>query len=236
MRKLVFLSVIFLTGTIASCNKPVDYRPDNIATPQKKNATPQKKVDLSGDWEKDYKRSDDFEAQFKYYVLKIQDKIKELQEGRRRDSSYSIGNGIPDSREALIGLAKFTQEITRMPVLHIVQDKTGVQIKRQNDFPLTCEFFGKQFTSKKNIYGTENCAWSGGQLFIQLNLDDGLRIGYQVTLSPDAKKLNITTTVASKEATAPLTISNYYDRYTAPSSNYKCIHTLTKNDICTKAK
>ena len=206
-----------------------DYPPDTAGPAQQV-------VDLSGDWEKDYQRSDDFKTEIQNYVLKIQNHIKELEERRRRDSTYNIGNDIPQSREALLGLAQFTEELTRMPVLHIVQDKTGVQIKRENDFALSCEFFGKQFTSRKNLYGTENCAWSGGQLFIQINLDNGLRIAYQVTLAPDAKQLNITTTVASKEAAAPLTISNYYDRYTEPEGDYSCIHTLTKNDICTKAR
>ena len=232
-----------LTGV--SCMDTPDLRPGTIGPVQNAEYPPdtagygshsQRKVDLSGDWEKNYDRSDDFKTEIQNYVLKIQNRIKDLQEGRRRDAAYNADSGIPDSREALLGLAQFTEEITRMPVLHIVQDKTGVQIKRENDFPLSCEFFGKQFTSKKNIYGIENCTWSGGQLFIQIRLDNGLRIVYQVTLSPDAKKLNITTTVASREASTPLTISNYYDRYSEPTSDYNCIHTLTRNDVCTKAK
>lgn len=220
-----------LTGV--SCMDTADYLPD-IHGPAPGSV--KQVVNLSGDWEKDYQRSDDFKTQFQDYVLKIENHIKDIQNGRERDSYYNAGGGIPDSRQALLGLAQFTQEITRMPELHIVQDSTGVQIKRENDFPLSCEFFGKLFTSKSNIYGTENCAWDRGQLFIHINLDNGLRIAHQITLSPDAKELNITTTVASKEASAPMTISNYYDRYTEPKSNYSCIHTLTKNDVCTKAK
>ena len=246
MRNLVFLPLLILLLTGVSCMDTPDLRPGTIGAIQNPEYPPntagyadhsQRKVNLTGDWEKNYDRSDDFKTEIQNYVLKIQNHIKELQQARERDSNYNLGgSGIPDSREALIGLAQFTEEITRMPVLHIVQDKTGVQIKRENDFPLTCEFFGKTFTSKSNTYGTENCAWSGGQLFIQINLDNGLHINYQVTLGPDAKKLNITTTVASREASAPLTISNYYDRYTEPTSDYNCVHTLTKNDVCTKAK
>lgn len=230
MRNLVFPLLLILMLSAASCLKSTNYRLDSVGPVQKKV------VDLSGDWEKDYDRSDDFENTFQIYVARIQRKIKEIEQKQNRDEAYNAANGLTVSRESVLGLAKFTEEITRMPVLHIQQDKTGVKIKREHDFDLTCKFFGKQFTSVKNPYGTEDCIWNRGQLFIRINLDNGLKIVHQITLAPDAKELNITTTVASKEATPPLTVSNYYDRYTEPTSDYKCVHTLTKNDVCTKAK
>jgi len=227
MRSLVFL--LILTMTSVSCQKTVNYRLDSIGPVQPV-------VDLSGDWEKDYQRSDDFENEFQNYVARIQRQIKELQENRKRNPSFNVDNPLTVSRESILGLAKFTEEITRMPVLHIVQNKNSVQIDRENDFALYCEFFDKQITSKKNLYGTESCTWSRGQLFIQINLENGLMIAHQITLAPDARELNITTTVASREATAPLTISNYYDRYTEPEDYYKCIQTLSRNDVCKKVK
>ena len=227
MRYLLLLPVLILIVTSTSCYDAVNYRLDSIGPAQKV-------VDLSGDWEKNYDRSDDFENTFKIYVASIQRKIKEIEDKRQRNESYNVNDGLTVSRESVIGLAKFTEEITRMPVLHIVQDKTGVQIEREHDFTLSCEFFNKQITSKVNPYGIENCTWSRGQLFIQLRLENGLNILHQVTLSPDARELNITTTVASKEATPPLTVSNYYDRYTAPEDDYSCIHTLSRNDVCKK--
>ena len=229
MRNLVFIPLMILVVTTVSCNKTADYRSDSISPVQPV-------VDLSGDWEKDYQRSDDFNAAFKSYILYIQRKIKELQKNRDRNTSFYVDSPIMLSREAIMGLAQFTEEITRMPVLHIVQDKTGVQINQENDFAINCEFFDKQFSSRKNAYGTQNCTWNRGQLFIQINLANGLRISRQVTLSPDARELNITTTISSREATLPITVSNYYYRYTAPKDDYSCIQTLTRKNVCKKAR
>ena len=229
-KNLVFLPVLILLVTSVSCNKTVNYRSDSIGPVQQV-------VDLSGDWEKNYQRSDYFETEIKNYVLRIQNQIKELQENKKRNPSFSnVDSAITVSRESILGLARFTEEITRMPLLHIVQDKTSVQIDRENDFTLSCEFFDSQFSSKKNPYGTENCSWNRGQLFIQINLENGLNIFHQITLAPDAQELNLTTTIVSREATVPLTISNYYNRYTAPKDDYNCIQTLTRNDVCKKVK
>ena len=230
MKYLVFLPALILILTSASCSKAVTYRPDNIS-PVK-----QQVVDFSGDWEKNYQRSDNFEIVFKDYVATIQRLIKELQENRTRNSSLNVDSGITFSRDSIIGLAKFTEEVTRMPLLHIEQDKTSVKIDRKDDFALYCEFFDKQFSSVKNPYGTENCTWSRGQLFIQITLENGLNIVHQVTLSPDARELNITTTISSREATLPITVSNYYYRYTAPKDDYSCIQTLTRKNVCKKAR
>ena len=235
MKKLIFLPVLILIATSASCYKVDDYKPDSIISPGQAVHS-SRMVDFSGDWEKNYQRSDNFEIEFQNYILNIQRQIQALQENRQRDSSFNVDRAISVSRQSILGLAEFTEEITRMPVLHIVQDKTSVQIDRENDFALSCEYFDKQFSSKKNPYGTENCTWSGGQLFIRINLENGLNIVHQVTLSPDAQELNITTTTASREATVPLTISNYYYRYTAPQDDYNCIQTLSRNDVCSKAK
>lgn len=229
MKNLVFLPALILIVASASCYKTVDYRPDS-------SGPAQQVVNFSGDWEKNYQSSDDFEIEFKNYVLKIQQQLKELQENRQRNPSFNVDNPIMLSRESIIGLAKFTEQITRMPLLHIVQDKSSIKIKRKNDFALYCNFFDKRFSSMKTPYGTETCTWSGGQLFIRLNLENGLNIAYQITMAPDARKLNIITTVVSKEATFPMTISNYYDRYTEPKNDYSCIHTLTRNDVCDKVK
>jgi hypothetical protein len=69
-------------------------------------------------------------------------------------------------------------------------------------------------------------------LLFMLNLTDGLRIFYQVTLSPNGQQLNITTTVSSATVSTPLTISNYYRRYDIPESDIDCILTLTRNNVC----
>ena len=230
MKHLILPPLLLLILTCASCNEVDSYRPDNIAPVQ------QPVADFSGDWEKNYQRSDNFETEFEEYVANIRRMLEALQEDRKRNPSFNSDTGFTVSRESVIGLAKFTEEITRMPLLHIEQNKTSIKIDRKDDFALYCEFFNSQFSTTKNPYGSENCTWSRGQLFIQINLVNGLNIVHQVTMSADARKLNITTTISSREATIPLTISNYYDRYTPPDNDFNCIQTLTRKNVCSKAK
>ena len=127
MSNSVFPPLLFLMLTGVSCMNTADYRTLKVDPAQPV-------VDLSGDWEKDYDRNDGLNTEIQDYVLKIQNRLKDLQDGRRMDSSYNASPGIPESREALIGLAQFTEEITRMPVLHIVQDKPS---KRAGNITLT---------------------------------------------------------------------------------------------------
>lgn len=226
--------VLCLILTCVSCKNttPLPPRLDSIS-----QTRPAKQVvDLSGDWEKDYGRSDNFETVFQEQVLKIQDYIERLQRNGNRDYPVNAGDTLIPGRESVIGLARITEEITRMPVLHIEQDQVKVKIDRENDFALQCKFFEQQISTRSDTFGTESCRWNRGQLLIQIILQDDLKIDYQITLGPDGQELNITTTVVSNEVSFPLTISNYYYRYTPPESDFDCVQTLTRNDVCKRSR
>jgi hypothetical protein len=186
-------------------------------------------VDMSGNWEKDFQQSDDFETEFNLYMFDIQRRIAPQQDGINRGVG---GGGLTGSMETIVGLARFTEEITRMPILQIEQDRSRVKIDREDDFALFCEFFNQQNMVTETPFGSEQCGWNGEQLLFLLNLNDGLRIYYQVTLSPNGSQLNITTTVSSDQVSTGMTISNYYRRYDVPESNIDCILTLTRNNVC----
>jgi hypothetical protein len=186
-------------------------------------------VDMSGNWEKDFQLSDDFETEFNLYMFDIQRRINPQQDGINRGFG---GGGASGSMESIVGLARFTEEITRMPILNIEQDRSRVNIDREDDFALFCEFFNRQNIVTETPFGTEQCGWNREQLLFLLNLTDGLQIYYQVTLSPDSRQLNITTTVTSDQVSTAMTISNYYRRYDVPESNIDCILTLTRNNVC----
>lgn len=193
-------------------------------------------VDMSGNWEKDYQLSDDFETEFNLYMSDIQRRINQQGDGLNRGTTFGSGPAAAGaSMEAIVGLARFTEEITRMPVLRIEQDRSRIQIDREEDFALFCEFFNRQTAVTQTPFGTEQCGWNGEQLLFQLNLADGLRIFYQVTLAPSGRQLNITTTVASSQVSTPMTISNYYRRYDVPDNDIDCILTLTRNNVCRRA-
>jgi len=189
-------------------------------------------VDMSGNWEKDYQLSDDFETEFNLYVFDIQRQLNPQSESINRNSSIALGGGAGGSMEAIVGLARFTEEITRMPLLQIEQDRSRIRIDREDDFALLCEFFNRQSMATETPFGNEQCSWSRDQMLFLLTLQNGLRIYYQVTLAPSGQQLNITTTVSSDQVSTPMTISNYYRRYDIPENNIDCILTLTRNNVC----
>jgi hypothetical protein len=191
-------------------------------------------VDMSGNWEKDYQLSDDFDTEFNLFIFDVQRRLNPQSDTLNRIPSLSVGQA-SGSRETIIGLARFTEEITRMPLLQIEQDRSRMRIDREDDFSLLCEFFNEQTAITQTPFGTEECGWNGEQLLFQLVLDDGLRIFYQVTLSPNGRQLNITTTVSSASVSTPMTISNYYRRYDIPENEFDCILTLTRNNVCRRS-
>jgi len=192
-------------------------------------------VDMSGNWEKDYQLSDDFETEFNLYLFDVQRRLNPQSDGLNRNSTFSAGPAAGGSMESVVGLARFTEEITRMPVLKIEQDRSRIRIDREEDFALFCEFFNRQVAVTETPFGAEQCGWNGEQLLFQLSLTDGLQIFYQVTLSPNGRQLNITTTVSSSQVPAPITISNYYRRYEVPENVLDCILTLARNNVCRRA-
>ena len=192
-------------------------------------------VDMSGNWEKDYLLSDDFQTEFNLYMSDIQRTYRQQADGLNRGTTFGGGPSVGGSMETIVGLARFTEEITRMPLLQIEQDRARIRIDREDDFALFCEFFSRQTAVTQTPFGTEQCGWNGEQLLFQLDLQDGLSIFYQVTLAPNGRQLNITTTVTSAMVSTPLTISNYYRRYDIPESDVDCILTLTRNNVCRRA-
>ncbi len=192
-------------------------------------------VDMSGNWEKDYQLSDDFQTEFNLYMSDIQRTYRQQTDGLNRGTTFGGGLSVGGSMETIVGLARFTEEITRMPLLQIEQDRARIRIDREDDFALFCEFFSRQTAVTETPFGIEQCGWNGEQLLFQLDLQDGLRIFYQVTLAPNGRQLNITTTVTSALVSSPMTISNYYRRYDIPESDVDCILTLTRNNVCRRA-
>ena len=230
--RLILALVIIMSGAACRPTGPMPPRLDQLDP--SKIARPQQAQDFSGDWEKNYQLSDDFETKIEQLVLDIQRKIERLERNADRNSSFNVNDTIIPSREAVIGLGRFTEDLTRMPLLHIEQDKDRVTIEREDDFPLQCRLIARQHTEASSEFGTETCSWDKGQMYLQIKLQNGLTIGYQVTLSPDGQDLNVTTTVMSSAVDIPLTISNYYTRYDPPESEFDCVRTLSRNDVCKK--
>lgn len=193
--------------------------------------TPQT-VDFSGHWEKNYQASDDVNSKFQLFLFDIQRSVN-LNQTNSQGRPISIGAaGV--SGEAITGLARLTEDITKVSLLEIKQDNNGIIIDREDNFALTCDYFKEQVVSSQDAFGAEACGWNGQQLIFQFNLMDGLSIRHQVTLGPDLQQLNITTTVSTSSVSSPFTISSYYQRYTPPEYDYECIFTLSQNNVCSQ--
>jgi hypothetical protein len=184
--------------------------------------------DFSGHWEKNYQLSDDFNTRFSLYIADIQRRFAATQ-GR---GDLQGGAGASVNTETVSGLARFTEELTRMPMLEILQDDTSIDIEREDDFTLRCAYEDRQFTSSSNSFGADNCGWDQDRLIFRMNLGGGLTIAHQFSMNADATMLNVTTQVSSASVAVPLVISNYYLRYDPPEEDYNCLLTLTRNTVC----
>jgi len=187
--------------------------------------------DFSGHWEKNFQLSDDFSNRFSLYVADIQ----RLYTGQSRggfEGGPSIGAGL--DADSINGLARFTEELTRMPLLDIEQETGSIIIDRENDFSLRCDYEDRQYTQSNNAFGADLCGWNQERMLFQLNLGGGLSIMHQFSLSPDSRMLNVTTRVTSASVAVPLVISNYYERFDLPEQNYDCLLTLTRSTVCSQ--
>lgn len=188
--------------------------------------------DFSGHWEKNYQLSDDFNTRFSLYAADVRRVIARLNQGDLEALPALRGRGI--NVNAVNGLARFVEELTRMPLLEIVQDDALIEIERENDFTLRCAYADLQFVRSANAFGSDLCGWTDERLQFRMELGGGLSIAHQFSLSPDATMLNVTTTVSTDDIAVPLVISNYYQRYTPPEDDYNCLLTLTRNTVCTQ--
>jgi len=186
-------------------------------------------TDFSGHWEKNYQLSDDFNTRFQLYVADIQ---RRYTQSNVEATGFSPAAGV--NAEAINGLARFAEEITRMPLLDITQDADSIDIQRENDFNLRCAFGELLYVQSSNAFGNDLCGWNSERMVFRMQLGGGLAISHQISLSPDGAELNVTTTVSSDLVAVPVVISNYYTRFNPPDDNYDCQLTLTRNRVCSQ--
>lgn len=228
MPKLPFAlpAVALLAGMLlAACASAPDPQPV-AAAPERSGEL----RDFSGHWEKNYQLSDDFNTRFSLYAADIRRMLARLNQGDVEALPMLRGRGL--SVEAINGLARFAEELTRMPLLDITQDDALIEIEREDDFALRCAYANLQFVRGANAFGSDLCGWTGDRLQIQMLLDGGLNIAHQFSLSADGSMLNVTTTLSTDDVAVPLVISNFYQRYEPPAEDYNCLLTLTRNTVC----
>ena len=210
--------LILLTGFLVACSS----EPVVLAAP--------KITDFSGHWEMDYGRSDNVDR-------KLQSMYREwrrVQERRARGDQYRVGSSAPiDSRSfrSLVDVARLADMITDSQVLEIEQTDSDIEIRRENNFALSCVFTQGGPEVVIDELGAEVCGWDAHQLVFQIRLPDGLDIQHRLTMSKDTERLHIATRVDSRSS-QPFTLNRFYFRFDPLPEDYSCEYTLSRGNVC----
>ncbi len=199
-------------------------------TPIEEIFTQDERVDLTGHWELDYERSDNVDRRLRSLLLRLQKGGYAVADPSGQ--SYSVTRS-RQSLEALVGLARLADEVTRSPVLEIDQTEFDIAVERDADFALTCVFHPDRPLSQQGVMANELCGWVNERLVFQTGLPDGLTIFHQFTLAPDGEQLHVATTLRGPGAASPFTVSRFYNRYEPlRQEEDDCSETLTRGRVC----
>ncbi len=185
-------------------------------------------ADLGGSWERDFSRDDDVNAtlQRAYRIL-----ARSIADQQRYGGPGPSGLPTGEAR-SLVALARLVEMITRPTVLKISQDDEHVLVHRKDDFSLSCDFSGPGGASERSSFGSEYCAWQGGDL-VSLNvLPGGLRIEHRFTLSEDGYRLRVITTASSPQTRTPFSLRRFYRKFEEPAPAYECVETFSMKRVC----
>ena len=164
------------------------------------------RADFSGSWEMDYSLNDSLEAKLDQYFYTLRRQLQRqsgnVGANRRQDQGYAQ---FPNAN-AVIAMARFADQITRATTtIDIDQTYNHINVEREDNFALTCEFGANEFDPYENLFGKEVCGWDGHQLVFHLNLPGGVAIQHRLTLGPKGEKLNVATTIYSDQVSRPFT-------------------------------
>ena len=191
-------------------------------------------VDFSGSWELDYQASDDL-----YEKIEMLQRMAAYRAQRmpppqmgRRGPVIMVNSRPVNSVSSIIGLGQMAELISKTTLLEIEQTNSAIEISRKDDFPLSCSFHGGAAVPIEDALGTELCGWDYHQLIFQIDLPDGFLIQHRITMAPAGDKLNIATTVQSRDLPEPFTLNRVYQRFTPLPSEFECETTVSKGKSC----
>lgn len=190
-----------------------------------------KPVDMTGNWEVDYARSDNIQQQFNVIIRQWQQEAERRAKAAERGATYS--GGPMSSGKELLALAEMADIITAPQLLEVIQTDNEVRIKRENSFALICVVDRPAPIITQTPFGTEQCGWDGHQLFFDIALPDGLTIRHRITRSAMADALFMQTAVYSPAVKQPFVVNKVYSRFDPAKAGYRCTQTLSKGTVCT---
>ena len=195
------------------------------------------RMNFSGNWEKDFGRSDDWEDELSRR-MSIRQENATLQRsgiGLGRGPSISLGSiGLnrPRRRQAnLFDLARFSEYINRSSTMEIFQNRHEVRIHRKGEAPLICSMETGPNEVFSSQHGAEICGWDRQQLVFEVALPDGLYIIHRLSISSDSQRLRFITSVSSN-GSAPFNLVQAFNKYQAPQDEFLCAQTVTRGRSC----
>lgn len=207
---------------VAACNTdPIQQEITRVASP----------VDMTGNWELDYAKSDNLQDQLNAVARQIR------LEAARREQLAKEGRGFAGAplpgRRDLITLARLAEIITEPTLLEVIQAEGRIRVKRDNSFALVCETDGSEVSVTTDLLGEQRCGWDSSQLFFMLNLQEGLEVTHRLSQSGEGDILLLVTSVDTPNTRFPLIVRQFYKRYDPENLGFQCERSLTKGKICT---
>lgn len=190
--------------------------------------------DFSGNWQKDFTRSDNWEKE----LIRLMDQLQRdaQRQGGSSDPGRIAGPLISNSdrrrgaRASLVDMARLAEYISRQTTIRIEQSAVEVRVIREGDADLVCSTRQTTTETFSSDSAEEMCGWDAHQLVFRVTLPD-VTIVYRLVVSEDRQELNMATTLSSGSS-IPYTLRQYYWRYDAPNDQYNCIETISRGNSC----
>lgn len=197
------------------------------------------RMNFSGNWEKDFARSDDWQDELNRR-MRIRQENAALQSsgiGLGRGPAVTLGNfnlNRPSRRRAnLLDLARLTEYINRNSTMEIFQNRYEVRIERRGEAPLVCGMDTGPTETFKSQHGAEVCGWDRNQLVFEMALPDGLYIIHRFSVASDSQTLRMITSISSN-GSVPFNLVQSYNKYQAPPDQFHCRQTVTRGQVCSQ--
>ncbi|MDD9891566.1 MAG: hypothetical protein OXU66_07610 [Gammaproteobacteria bacterium] len=197
------------------------------------------RMNFSGNWEKDFARSDNWEDELSRR-MRIRQENAALQRsgiGLGGGPTVSLGNinlNQPRRRQAnLLELARLSEYINRNSTMEIFQDRNEIRIERRGEAPLVCGMETGPTQTFQSQHGAEICGWDRNQLVFEMALPAGLYIIHRFSVSADSQILQMITSISSN-GSVPFNLVQSFNKYQAPPDQYNCRQTVTRGRVCSQ--
>ncbi len=196
------------------------------------------RMNFSGDWEKDFQRSDNWETELERTVNDIRRSIERQQNAGASLSRSGSLSGLPSLRSnrgvSIVDLARLAEYISRQSTMHISQSREEVRVSRRGEPDLVCPIVDGPSETFNSEYGNEICGWDRQQLVFFIQLPDQLLITHRFTVAADSTSLQMVTSISSAGGT-PFNLRQTFNRYEAPPESFNCEQTVTRGNVCSQA-